>query len=231
MAEWTQLQYLRRMLRHELGLASSPAVSPDLTDPFNQAINFAIEQIGDEYGWPHIKARHPITLLVNERYYGVPDTIDHDAIDRVWVEWQGIPHDVTRGIGPDQFASFRQGEQRDPVERFEIINDLTDIGRGVVLEVWPVPLSSYTLYLSGLRSFPRLVDDADVCPFDTQAVVYWAASLKSKTQEEQNRFMTLARERLKTKRGNSSTARPLPIIGGACEEDWKTRRPRMIVVS
>ena len=230
MAEWTQLGILKRMLRHELGLASSPAVSPDLDDSFRQAIRFAAEQIGDKFGWPHIKARHVVQLAAGERYQTRPATLDHDAIDRAWVEWQGVPHDVVRGIGPEQFMSLRQGEQHDPIMRFDVRNDLGDTGRGVTLEVWPVPLTSYPLYFEGLRAYPNLVNDEDECPMDAQAVVYWAASLRTKDPEERTRFMTLAMDRLDTKKGNASTARGVVIFGEGCEETYR-RRPRMIVVS
>ena len=230
MALWTQLGQLRTMLRQELGYATSTAVSPDMNGPFDQAINFAIEQIGDKFGWPHIKGRHTITLLAAERYYGVPDTIDHDAIDRVWIEWQGIPHEVTRGIGPEQFMSFRQGEQHDPIQRFAVRNDLGDIGQGVVIEVWPVPLTSYPLYLEGLRAYPKLVYDSDVCPFDDQAVVFWAAALRAKDPDDKTRLMALAMDRLDVKKGNASTARGVVIFGEGCDEETYRRRPRMIVV-
>lgn len=228
MATGTTLGILRVMVRQTLGLATSAAVSPDRVDPINTAIRFAIEQIGDEFGWPHVNMRHPIVMQVGERYYGIPVTIAYDGISRAWVDWQGIPHRLEVGIGDEQYAIYDIGEQRDPPQRYRVVNDGTAGSMGVVLEFWPTPATALTVYLEGPRVFKLPVLDADICPFDDQAVVYWAASNLAKDPEDQKKYLALAQKRITTKRSKSGQGARTIILGEGC--DAETTRPSRVIV-
>jgi hypothetical protein len=166
---------LQTDLRAELRRSSN--LGHDLGDVthLQRAINAEYFRLYDDYDWPHlIRQFTRVPMVAGQRYYDLPAQLDWSRIERVDGWWNGRPHDVLPGIGIEEYAQFDSvGDERsDPVLKFDIRNQTGT----PQIEVWPVPASALcSIELTGPIKMDKLVDDADVCLLDAEAVILFAA--------------------------------------------------------
>lgn len=219
------------MLREELGRSPDVSVGVDDLPSLKRAINKAYATLYDDYDWAFLRRVFPkVSLSAGSRYYGLPTDLNVDRVEVVNVWWNGLPTEIIRGIGFEQYASFdsEADERSDPV----ISWDVRDVSGSVQIEVWPVPASNdQDLQFIGLRSAPKLVNNADLCLLDDELVVLLAASqlLRRQKSADADDVVAQFRARLRTLKGRASGggARRYRVgVGPPIEEP---RRDRAVV--
>src|SRR3546814_3071737 len=93
----------------------------------------------DIYDWPFLQIRPFKDLEAGEKYYDFP-TVDLEQIENVVCYYNGLPHQVMRGIRSEDYAAYDSaaGERVDPVSRW----DVQFTGTTDQIEVWPIPASN-----------------------------------------------------------------------------------------
>jgi len=223
MARGTQFSVLRQRLRAELRRATSVAVGVDDVDSLNVTLNHTYSTLYFQNDWPHLRKVFSLPLVAGERYYDVPTGLEAERIERVAVDWSGIPTDMEHGIAFEQMAEFDSDadERSDPALRWDIRWE----DSATQIEVWPIPATAQTVRIQGIQSISRLVSDEDICLLDDDVVVLYAAAELTKGDDQKIKA-DMAREHLKMLkgRGHSNGVHRLGLGSGA--ED----RPHGVVV-
>ena len=108
--------------------------------------------------------------------------------------WNGTPNRLDPGIGVEEYAQYDSvaDERADPPLKYSIRN----VTGTAQVEIWPMPASAVaTLELTGSIKVVPLVDDADVCLLDAEAVILFAAA-KLATGDNEDKAIKIARRRL-----------------------------------
>jgi hypothetical protein len=202
-------------LRDELDISSDPAVGSAATPGLKRIIKRQYQTLYDVYDWPHLRqVFERITLNAGQRYYDFPEDMDYDKLEVTKVWWGGLPHDVTRGIGFDQYAvrDSENDERSDPVTHW----DVRKVGNKEMLEVWPMPSGTgQAIQFIGKTKFRQLVDDADLCLIDDELVLLYAAAekLPAKKRGDVNLRIAAAQARLGILKANSKADSPSIRMG------------------
>src|SRR3546814_8009346 len=127
----------------------------------------------DIYDWPFLQIRPFKDLEAGEKYYDFP-TVDLEQIENVVCYYNGLPHQVMRGIRSEDYAAYDSaaGERVDPVLRW----DVQFTGTTDQIEVWPIPASNgMRLQVFGKKVLAPLIEDDDRADLDDQLIVLNAA--------------------------------------------------------
>lgn len=180
MARNTQFSQLLVMLRQEIGRSSSVAVGVDDAPGLKQKLKRQQEILYEEYDWPFMRVRMPLSLVASERYYDLPTTtidgltvgFNIERIEEAILYYNNIPFPLTRGIDERDFASFNSdiGVISSPTLKW----DVRWTGSPAVeqIEAWPIPSQSGDVIMfRGLRALRPLVNDSDMADLDDLAIV------------------------------------------------------------
>ena len=186
MARGTSFENLVEMLRAELRRSINPSVGIEDIPELKRRLIRTYGTLWWDHDWPHlIKFFPPIPMQAGENMYSMPAGLAYERIRDVAHWFSGLPLNIERGISFEDYAISNPatGARSSPVLKWDV-----RYGDGVqeMIEVWPVPASSfaYTLQFSGYSSVPRLVNDADQCLLDDNLVVLAAAIEAEKDPEE-----------------------------------------------
>src|SRR3546814_18040670 len=109
------------MLKAEIGASTLVSVGVDALPEHKQAIVRTQALLYDEYDWPFLQIRPFKDLEAGEKYYDFP-TVDLEQIENVVCYYNGLPHQVMRGIRSEDYAAYDSaaGERVDPVLRWDV---------------------------------------------------------------------------------------------------------------
>jgi hypothetical protein len=177
MALYTTFGELLTQLRAEARLSTNPAVGADANTRYKTVLNRVYETLYDSFDWPHLRLETSSTAFAaGQRYYDLPDGIDHTSIEQFIVNWSGNPYQIDQGIGLVEYAARDSAadEREDPPQRFDFRS--TSAG-GLQLEIWPLPASATaTFRIIGKRKWAKLVNSSDLCRLDDKLVSLYAAA-------------------------------------------------------
>jgi hypothetical protein len=230
----SQLLQLVTMLRAELGRSTNVAVGVDDIIGLKQKLRDNQELLYDDYDWPFLYTRYNVPLLTSERYYDVPNGLNLERIEQVWIYYGNLPRPLTRIIDERDYAYFNSdlGITADPALKWDVrsTGDTTTTGELSQLEVWPIPASNnQTMIVRGIRQLRPLIRDADVADLDDQIIVLLtAAELLAKSESPSaDAVMKRFQKRLSTLKGRRAVSDRRYRIGmGVPDSD----RPNKIVV-
>ena len=194
MAKGATLSEMISDLREELRRANSPSASPDDTPSLRRTINHVQTVLFYANDWPFLNTLFDrITLNAGQRWYDLPANFDFDRIldTRVW--WGGISTPVERGITLDDYNAYdpTDDQRAFPIEKW----DIRYTGSKAQIEVWPLPDGTdQKLQFYGTRAVPRLVNDTDTSPIESEVIVlYAAAELAPKDSPDKEGKLALAK--------------------------------------
>lgn len=231
MARGTQFLALQQRLRDELGRSDDVNIGVDDLSQLKRVINRAYAEVYDAWDWPHLRRVWPQqTLSAGQRYYDLPSGLNVERIECVNVWYSGLPHEIHRGIGFEEYASFDSDsdERSEPATSW----DIRWTGTSAQIEIHPIPSSNtQTLQIIGFQAAPALVDDIDVCLVDDETVVLFAAAkflLRQKSGDAEM-VMAEARERLQRMKARTSGGGAGMTRVGLMPEPEETPRTRAVV--
>ena len=166
----TQLSQLLVMLREEVGRSASVAVGVDDALGLKQKLRRQQELLYDEYDWPHLRERFPLSLVANSRNYDLPPGINFERIEDVTLYYNNLPRPMKRGIEEDDFLVFNSdiGIVSSPTLKW----DVRWTGSSSQIEVWPIPAQSGDkIIFRGIRALQPLIADNDTADIDDHAIV------------------------------------------------------------
>lgn len=197
---------LQGMLREELGRSPDVAIGVDDLPILKRAINKAYATLYDEYDWPFLRrvfAKE--SLSAGQRYYDLPDGLNIERVEAVYIWFNEVPQKIDRGITVDEYGIYDPTDnvRVDPV----LLWDVRNISGSVQIEVWPLPASdTMSIQFVGLVEAPKLVNNADACLLDDELVVMLAAAQHLRRQKSADADDALAQFRARIKSMKSRSA-------------------------
>lgn len=224
MARGTQLTELRKMLRAEAGHSTLVSAGIDNLPALDQKIRRTQIMLDDDYDWPFMQIKPLLDLMAGERYYDFSE-MQLENIDKVVLWYNGQPRDITRGIGPTQYAQYNSelDERSSPVMNWDVVSTGDDSGTDAMLEqleVWPIPdVNGMQFQFYGKRKLRKLIAPSDVCDIDDLAIILVAAAdlLASQEDPAAKRVENAATRRIAQVKGRTKGGTKLASMG--------TRRP------
>ena len=218
------------MLREELGRSPDVSVGVDDLPQLKRVINRVYATLYDEHDWPFLRRVFTkIPLSAGQRFYNFPADLNVERVETVAVWWNDEPIRIDRGIGFDEYAEFDSEattpERNDPVLAW----DVRDVAGTPQIEVWPVPSSNdMDLQFTGIRSIPKLVNDADTLFLDDEMVLLFATAkfLARQKSEDASVVLSEAAARFQSLKGRASTGgakRHRIGVGSAADEVRRSR--------
>ena len=230
MARGDTLGELVEMLRAECRITTSVAQGQANENYLKQLIRRYYEQLYDDYDWPFmriLKANARKTMAAGSRYYDFPTTINVERIERLWYLDGSVWVPLKRGIGPEQYSVHdSDGDERaDPVLRWEIYSDSQ-------FEVWPLPSSTGTVWVDGIKKKNELTGDSDTCDLDGNMIILFAAAevLSATNQKDAQAKLQAAQGRRDQLRGRLAASEDDFVMGGETGGDPR-RSPEVRVVA
>jgi len=200
----------------------------DLTR-LKRALNKALLRLYDDYAWPHLRRTFArVTMAAGQRYYDLPDNLDPERVEEVRSWWNGQPTPIERGIGTSEYASYdsQADERSDPPLRYDVRYHDTP-SNATMIEVWPLPASATAaLEFVGTYRVSPLVNDADICLLDAEAVVLLAA-VDVAPKEDRDEIRAAAAERIRQIRARFPSGAPVRM--GLGQSDGQPIAGRAIV--
>ncbi len=189
MARGTQLLELRKMLRAEAGHSTLVSAGVDNIPALDQKLRRAQQMLYDDYDWPFMETKPYLDLQEGEAFYDLAE-MQLESIEKVVLWYNGQPREITRGIGPTEYAQYSTplDQRSSPVRNWDIVStgDVTSKTANLEqLEVWPKPNSGgMQLQFYGKRKLRPLIANNDVCDIDDLCIVLVAASDLLASQED-----------------------------------------------
>lgn len=216
-------------LRAQLGRSEEPGHGISDLPRLKRVINSQYRMLYDEYDWPHISREFErVQMQAGERYYDPPANLDFSQIESVTAWWNGSPHNLERGIGIDEFAVYdpEADERSDPPLRYDIKYPDAPTA-ATMIEVWPIPATAEAaLQFDGVFKLSPLVNDADICLLDAEAVVLRAAAMLM-PKDEADAVRSAAASRVHTVRNRYPRRAPVKVGLGETDK----HRPDRATVS
>jgi hypothetical protein len=133
-----------------------------------------------EHDWPFLKVRNTVALSAATRYANLP-SMNFERPVAVACFWNTFWKDMEYGIDSEEFNSFSSGDSIaartvDPPQRWQFYDETQ-------FEVWPVPVSAFTIRFTGQRTLTSLktgsaYDTAKTFDLDDMLLVYSVAADK-----------------------------------------------------
>lgn len=219
MARGTAFSELVTRLRAELRRATDLSVNTADVATLKETINHVYAMLYQQYDWPHLRrVFDKIDLAAGQRYYDFPSGLDVDRVERAVAWYDGIAHDLTRGIDHVDYNSYDSTlatpERSDPPLKW----DVRWTGSSEQIEIWPIPATNdVDLQFVGTQAISRLVNDADLCRLDDYAVVLFAAAelLKAVKANDSDAKLQAAQSHLARLRARLASTEPVRVgLGG-----------------
>ncbi len=200
---------LQVMLREEINRSADVSIGVDDLPQLKRVINRVYKTLYLQHDWSFLRRVFAkIPLSAGHRHYDMPSDLNVERIESVVVWWSGSPQPLARGIGFEEYNEYDSEattpERADPTLAW----DVRDVSGTAVIEVWPIPVSDdMDLQFIGIRSIPKLVNDADVLFLDDEMVVLYAAAkfLARQKSEDAPQVLAEAVAMFQVLKGRSST--------------------------
>lgn len=237
MARGQTLAVVRAALKRELRDAAETNSYQDAL--YNGLLVDLHSDMCNAYDWDFLENLWDVSVPSGTRYITIPSiTIRNDNfpinferpvhVDRFFNRFY---YPVESGITMDLFnwRNSDNGAQQDPIMRWQMVGNTNDGPNGNQLEVWPIPLTTQVLRITGQRAPSAVVNDSDTFDLDHLLLVYGVAA-----NELANRNSTLAQsmqskfqlrlQKLRTGYENAETF----VLGKNQTEEY--RRTRLVSV-
>lgn len=228
---------LQVMLREEINRSADVSIGVDDLPRLKRVINRVYSTLYYQHDWSFLRrVFDKIPLSAGLRHYSMPAALNIERIEKVVVWWAGSPQPLVRGIGFEEYNEFDSEastpERADPTLAW----DVRDVNGVVMIEVWPIPVSDdMSLQFIGIRSLPKLVNDADTLFLDDDMVVLYAAAkfLAAQKSEDASIVLAEARAMFQSLKGRSSAggAKRYSMGTGTPEEEASRSRATIRVGS
>jgi hypothetical protein len=106
MARGIALSAMVTALQLETGRSVVALSNDDETATLKQALRRVQEFYYDDYDWPHLNVIRKITLVVNQRFYAFPATMNLESAVTLWVKENGEYIPMPRGVGMAQYNAY-----------------------------------------------------------------------------------------------------------------------------
>ncbi len=106
MARGVALSAMVTALRLETGRSIVALSNDDEDDTLKQSLRRVQEFYYDDYDWPHLNVIRKITLVVNQRFYAFPTTMNFESAVTLWVKENGEYIPLPRGIGMLEYNAY-----------------------------------------------------------------------------------------------------------------------------
>lgn len=175
---YTTLIKLLDDYRAEARLSLNVAHNTQQRDTQVKLLQRVQEGLWDEYTWPHLRVRIDVPLQKSQRYYGLPDNMKIDRIEKLEVFTNGLWRPLFANIEPEHLNTYNSdlGREAWPPIRWQL-HGYEEI------EIWPIPSASQnadtldgTLRFTGIRNLNPLVADTDRADLDDRVIVLYAAA-------------------------------------------------------
>lgn len=196
------------MLREEIGRSPDVSIGVDDLPQLKRVINRVYSTLYYQHDWSFLRRVFTkIPLSAGQRHYDFPTDLNVERVEQVSVWQNGLPNEIVRGIGFEEYAQVNSEattpERADPTLAW----DVRDVSGTPQIEVWPIPVSDdMDLQFIGIRSIPKLVNDADTLFLDDDMVVLYAAAkfLSRQKSEDAPQVLAEAKAMFQGLRGRSS---------------------------
>lgn len=230
MARGASLLELTGELRAELGRAPNLSVGPGDIPMLQRTLRRIQKVLWTQYEWPFMRRVFPlIPLAAGQNMYDPPDTLDIDRIENMAVWQNNVPVPIRRGIGWDEYSSFKPGDRADPAQKWDMRthDDFTN-----QIEIWPTPASeNYGLQIIGIRNLRPFTHDAHLCDLDDEVIIMFAAAqiLARQGNKDAETVLTQANAHLSKLRAKASAdGEPVRMSLGPNDNSF-SRRSRISV--
>ena len=172
MARGTTLLELREMFRAEIGASSNVAMGINSLDQIDNLLRRTQQRLWADYDWDFAYIERDEPLYAESRYYTFDNEIDFDRIIAAHVKYSSIWHNVSYGIGPNEYNAFDgdRDQRADPVLKWRHYE-------GNQFEVWPVPASdNQIIRFKAVKKLPSLIAVSDRAELDDNLIVLFAAA-------------------------------------------------------
>ena len=210
MPRGTPLATLRQMLKAEVGDFTGANTARD--QEYNQLLNNMQIRLATENSWSFLNGKEwLVDVAPGQRFVSLPTltagtpsrefvAIDFDRNVLVEVYYNQIYQRVDHGIGSDEYNTLDplRGETSDPIQRWQIRSNTTELDKPNQFEVWPVPVTQQQIKFTGSRVVLPLLGDNDSADLDDLLLVLFVASekLSRSKQQDANLKMQAATRRL-----------------------------------
>ena len=231
MARGASLLELTGELRTELGRAANIAVGPGDIPALQRTLRRVQKTLWTQYDWPFMRHVFPmIPLQAGQTYYDPPDNLDIERIESMAVWQNDVPVPIRRGVGWDEYTSYKPGDRADPAMAWDMrTNDVFD----TQIEIWPTPNSdSYSLQIIGIRQLRPFTHDAHLCDMDDELIILYAAAqiLARQKSADAPILAQMASEHLAKCKARASSGDSKRVrIGLGPDESMFARRSRITV--
>lgn len=217
MARKTTLTELLRQYRAECRF--SLAVEHNVQAAQQQIMHLQRTQewLWDDFDWPFLRVTRTFDVQAGQRFYGPPEDIKVDRIEKLDAYWGGGYVPLHAGIDSAHYSTFDPTlDQRDwPPRRWQIAeDDEQDIEQ---IEIWPLPGQNADatthegrITVHGIRNLKPLVALSDHADLDDRLIVLFAASEVLASRGDKNapvvqqaankRYLKLRGDQMKRKR-------------------------------
>ncbi len=221
---------LQVMLREEIGRSSDVSIGVDDLPQLKRVINRVYRTLYLQHDWPFLRRVFgKVPLSAGQKLYNLPADLNVERIEDVVVWWSGSPQPIVRGIGFDEYNEV-DSEAATPARQDPTLAwDVRDSGGTAMIEVWPIPATDdMDLQFIGIRSIPKLVNDADLLFLDDELVVLFAAAKFLARQKSEDAPQVLAEaaamfQRLKGRSSGGAGKRHRMGVGTAKEDAARSR--------
>ena len=173
-----QLRDLLTMLRAEVGHSTNVAHGVNDRDTLLYIINRTQDELAEQYNWPMLNVDRDVPVAIGQRYYPYPDDLPFENIEKAWLVWNTLYHEIYYGIRPEDFILWNsdKGFTSWPVQRYRHHPDDN------TFELWPIPdqapVSSgvaASVRFRGPMLVKPMIQDADYCTLPYRPILLFAA--------------------------------------------------------
>lgn len=192
----------RAKLKYEIRDAALDNTAADAE--YNQLLVNKQNELADAYDWQVLRREWNLSITAGTtRYYTLPTTdvrgatatINFNRPVQVDVFFNDSYLCVDSGIGTAEYNYMNsdQGEQLDPIRRWDFATNLGETSNANQIEVWPLPLTTQTLRFSGQRVVNSVSTGTDKFDLDDLLLVYMVAADYLLFREHTNASIALKR--------------------------------------
>ena len=124
--------------------------------------------------WASLENKIDVSLAAGDRYANFPALNLARPVVAEY-KWNELWSRLEYGIQEDQYNSWDEGEQADPMERWKLI-PITDATAVQTFEVWPTPATTAQVRFTGQQALLPFKQGDDLCTVDSLLLVYFTAA-------------------------------------------------------
>lgn len=178
MPRGTTLTNIVSMVKAELMLIDSDAVSPGGDTMLKQQIAMQQQWLALRYEWPFLLKEAEVTLAAGTQYYAFPQDTGVDVFDlgreiQADCYLSGLWNQLEYGITPRHYNNLNpELDQRcDPVRNWQFYRTTT-----LQFEVWPLPSTATKIRFAGQMRLPALATGTDTAVLDDILIAQFTAA-------------------------------------------------------